>query len=109
MSDEAIRGSEAETSVASVLQPEQIAATTRQQGAKKAALGTSRLLVLGTLAGVYIAFGGLFATVALAGAEGAWPHGPAQVLAGIVFSLGLILVVIGGAELFTGNTLLVVA
>jgi formate transporter len=58
---------------------------------------------------VYIAFGGLFATLAQAGTDGVWPYGPAQVLAGIVFALGLILVLIGGAELFTGNTLLVVA
>jgi formate transporter len=109
MGDDATQASTTEESGSGVLQPEQIAATTRQQGAKKAALDTPKLLVLGTLAGVYIAFGGLFATLAQAGTDGVWPYGPAQVLAGTVFALGLILVLIGGAELFTGNTLLVVA
>ena len=60
------------------------------------------------LAGAFIALGGVFATVALAGAENA-PWGVTRVLAGVVFSLGLILVVVGGAELFTGNNLIVMA
>lgn len=89
--------------------PKRIARTTKQKGATKAGLDTPELLVLGVLAGVYIAFGSLFSTLALAGTQDAMPHGPAQVLAGVAFSLGLILVLIGGAELFTGNTLMVVA
>jgi formate transporter len=89
--------------------PETIARTTKRKGAGKATLETPQLLVLGLLAGVYIAFGSLFSTVALAGTQDALPHGPAQVLAGVAFSLGLILVLVGGAELFTGNTLMVVA
>jgi formate/nitrite transporter len=94
---------------ADVRPPEKIAETATRTGAKKAALDWPVLAVLGVMAGLYISFGGLFATVAMAGAEGAMPYGASRILAGIVFSLGLILVVVGGAELFTGNTLLVVA
>lgn len=89
--------------------PQKIARTTKQKGEKKATLPTPELLVMGLLAGAYIGFGSLFSTVALAGAQDAMPHGAAQVLSGVVFSLGLILVLVGGAELFTGNTLMVVA
>jgi formate/nitrite transporter len=63
---------------------------------------------LAVLAGAFIAFGAVFSTVALSGgASAAW--GATRVLAGAVFSVGLILVVVGGAELFTGNTLIVMA
>ncbi|OYW60475.1 MAG: hypothetical protein B7Z30_04115 [Rhizobiales bacterium 12-68-15] len=72
----------------------------------KAGLAPWPMIVLGVLAGVYIGMGGLFATVALAGAD-ALPHGVGQVLAGAVFSAGLALVLIAGAELFTGNMLMV--
>jgi formate transporter len=71
----------------------------------KSRLPVSAMIVLGMLAGVYIGLGGLFATVALAGAD-ELPLGVAQVLAGIVFSVGLALVLIAGAELFTGNVLM---
>lgn len=89
--------------------PEKIAEAATKTGAKKARLDWPVLAVLGVLAGLYIGFGGLLATLAMAGAEGALPFGMARIVAGLVFSLGLILVVLGGAELFTGNTLLVVA
>lgn len=72
---------------------------------EKASLPLGTTLVLGMLAGVYIGLGSLFATVVLAGAE-ALPHGVAQMLAGLVFSVGLALVLIAGAELFTGNVLM---
>lgn len=89
--------------------PEKIARTTTRKGAKKASLTLPVLSVLGLLAGVYIGFGALFFLLSQAGVQGAVPYGVAQVLGGVVFSLGLILVLLGGAELFTGNTLLVVA
>ncbi|TDR89612.1 formate/nitrite transporter family protein [Enterovirga rhinocerotis] len=73
--------------------------------ADKAALPASAMIVLGLLAGVYIGIGGILATVALAGAE-AMPYGAGQVLAGLVFSVGLGLVIVAGAELFTGNTMM---
>ncbi|MFC7477221.1 formate/nitrite transporter family protein [Dankookia sp. GCM10030260] len=89
--------------------PEAIASQASAAGARKAGLDWPVVTVLGLLAGAYIGFGGLFATVALAGAEGTLPFGAAQVLAGVAFSLGLVLVLVGGAELFTGNTLMLVA
>jgi formate/nitrite transporter len=51
----------------------------------------------------------MFATTVMAGANGVIPFGLSRLLAGLVFSLGLVLVVVGGAELFTGNTLMVMA
>jgi formate/nitrite transporter len=77
-------------------------------GVAKASMDGLRLFALAVLAGAFIALGGVFATTALAG-TGAAPWGPVRVLAGLVFSLGLILVVVGGAELFTGNNLIVMA
>jgi formate/nitrite transporter len=91
-----------------VRNPEKIAEATTTKGAKKAALEWPVLAMLAVLAGAYIGFGGLFFLLAQAGSE-AMPYGAAQVLGGVVFSLGLVLVLVGGAELFTGNTLLVVA
>jgi formate/nitrite transporter len=85
-----------------------MAERTEEIGVGKAALDLPRLFTLAVLAGAFIALGGVFTTTVLAGAGGA-PWGPVRVLAGAAFSLGLILVVVGGAELFTGNSLLVMA
>ena len=90
------------------LLPPEMAARAEEIGVRKAALDLPRLFTLAVLAGAFIALGGVFATTALAGA-GAAPWGPGRVLAGAAFSLGLILVVVGGAELFTGNNLVVMA
>jgi len=90
------------------LLPAEMAKRAEEIGVKKASMDGLTLLALAVLAGAFIAFGGVFSTVALAGAEAA-PWGVTQVLAGVVFSLGLILVVVGGAELFTGNNLIVMA
>lgn len=76
-------------------------------GIRKAALGIVPTLTLAVLAGAFIAFGGMFFTVAVTGSE--LGFGPTRVLGGVAFSLGLILVVVGGAELFTGNSLIVMA
>lgn len=77
-------------------------------GVRKVSTGVLPTLVLAVLAGAFIALGGVFSTIALAGtAQGPW--GPGRVIAGLVFSLGLILVIVGGAELFTGNNLIVMA
>ncbi|MDP3257435.1 MAG: formate/nitrite transporter family protein [Bosea sp. (in: a-proteobacteria)] len=73
--------------------------------AEKAALPLRTMLVLGILAGLYIGFGGLFATIALTEAGGL-PYGIGQVVAGLVFAAGLGLVMIAGAGLFTGNTMM---
>jgi formate/nitrite transporter len=74
----------------------------------KSKLPLSRFMLIAILGGAFIAFGGMFSTVVLSGSE-ALPWGVARLLAGVVFSLGLILVIIGGAELFTGDTLMVMA
>jgi len=71
----------------------------------KAALPLRSMVLLGMLAGIYIGIGGLFATIALTGASGL-PYGAGQVLAGLVFATGLGVVMIAGAELFTGNTMM---
>jgi formate/nitrite transporter len=77
-------------------------------GAAKARRDALALIVLGVLAGAFIALGAIFMTVVLTGAEDL-PWGVARLLAGLVFSLGLILVIVGGAELFTGDSLMIVA
>jgi formate transporter len=77
-------------------------------GVRKAVMDAPRTFTLAVLAGAFIALGGVFATTALAGA-GAAPWGATRVLGGVAFSLGLVLVMVGGAELFTGNNLIVMA
>ncbi len=64
-------------------------------------------IMLAILAGAFISFGAMFYTVAIT--ESGLGFGPSRVLGGIAFSLGLILVIVGGAELFTGNALIVMA
>jgi formate/nitrite transporter FocA (FNT family) len=90
------------------LLPPEMARRAEAIGVVKASMDGLRLFALAVLAGAFIALGSVFATTALAGA-GAAPWGPVRVLAGLVFSLGLVLVVVGGAELFTGNNLIVMA
>jgi formate/nitrite transporter len=91
------------------LLPTEIAEKAEQIGVQKTRLDTITLLALAVLGGAFIALGAMFATTVLAGADGYLPFGVARLLAGMVFCLGLILVVVGGAELFTGNTLMVIA
>ncbi len=64
---------------------------------------------LAVLAGAFISMGAIFATTVTAGTSGEWPYGVTRLLSGLVFCLGLILVIVGGAELFTGNNLIVMA
>jgi formate/nitrite transporter len=91
------------------LLPPEIARRAEETGVTKARLDASRLVVLGVLAGAFIALGATFATVAVTDPTGQLPWGAGRVLGGVVFSLGLSLVLVGGAELFTGNALLVLA
>jgi formate/nitrite transporter len=90
------------------LLPPEMARRAEEVGVRKATMDATATFILAVLAGAFIALGGVFATTALAGA-GSAPWGPVRVLAGVVFSVGLILVVVGGAELFTGNNLVVMA
>jgi formate/nitrite transporter len=76
-------------------------------GVAKATAPWERLAALSVLAGAFIALGGVFSTSVTAG-PGLAP-GVGRLLGGLVFSLGLVLVVIAGAELFTGNSLVVTA
>lgn len=87
--------------------PAEIAALIETAGVAKAALPLHRMAMLAMLAGAFIGFGAALWCVAMAGADPGF--GPHRVLGGAVFSLGLILVVVGGAELFTGNALMVMA
>ncbi|MGE5146760.1 MAG: formate/nitrite family transporter [Candidatus Eiseniibacteriota bacterium] len=91
------------------LLPQEVALKAETVGAAKARLDTLSLLALAVLAGAFIAFGAIFMTTVMAGSAGAMPFGVARLFGGVVFSLGLILVVIGGAELFTGDNLMVMA
>ena len=91
------------------LLPVEIAEKAEALGVKKTRTGFASLFVLAILAGAFIALGAMFATTVLAGSNGALPFGFIRFFAGIAFSLGLILVVVGGAELFTGNALIVMA
>jgi formate/nitrite transporter len=90
------------------LLPPEMARRAEDVGAAKVSMDDGRLFALAVLAGAFIALGGVFSTVALAGA-GDVPWGITRVLAGVTFSVGLVLVVVGGAELFTGNNLIVMA
>jgi formate/nitrite transporter len=87
--------------------PAEMARRVQTAGVAKARLEIGPLAVLGSLAGAFIAFGALFFVVVTTGAGDAF--GPVRLLGGLAFSLGLILVVVGGAELFTGNALIVMA
>ncbi|MBI5950816.1 MAG: formate/nitrite transporter family protein [Chloroflexi bacterium] len=98
-----------------------MAAKAEDLGVKKANLKAANMFALAVLAGAFIGIGAIFATTVAAGgmsvkdAAGAaafstgLPYGVTRLLVGLVFSVGLILVVVGGAELFTGNTLITMA
>jgi formate transporter len=91
------------------LLPADMAVKVEYVGERKASLDPFSTLTLAVLAGTFIAFGAVFSTVVAAGAGDALPFGLTRLLSGLVFSLGLILVLVGGAELFTGNNLIVMA
>jgi formate transporter len=87
--------------------PKAVAKVGVEKGAEKAKLSWDKALVAGFLAGAYIAFGGLLAITVSAGLDPeTWGTLP-TFFTGAVFSLGLILVVIAGSELLTGNMALV--
>ena len=91
------------------LVPAAMAEKAEQLGIKKANADFLSLSVLGVLAGAFIALGAIFATTITAGTQGLLPYGVIRLLSGLAFSLGLILVIVGGAELFTGNMLVIMA
>lgn len=90
------------------LMPPAMALACEAAGTTKAGRDAVALVVLGVLAGAFIALGAMFMTIVMTGA-GELPWGMARLAGGLVFSLGLILVIVGGAELFTGDSLMIVA
>lgn len=103
------------------LLPPEMATRAEYLGVRKAEMPAFTMLMLAILAGAFISLGAIFATTVsvggmpIAAADGSiafstnLPYGVTRLLSGLVFSLGLILVVVGGAELFTGNNLIVMA
>ncbi len=89
------------------LTPAQLAGRLVEWSAEKKDLSGARLFILGFLAGVYIGFAAHLATVVATG-DFAW-IGLQQFFVGAVFSVGLMLVVIPGSELWTGNTMMTAA
>jgi formate transporter FocA len=89
--------------------PPEMAAKAEDIGVKKANIPWQNTFVLAILAGAFIALGAIFATTVTAGAADKLTFGITRLLSGLVFCLGLILVVVAGAELFTGNNLIVMA
>ena len=86
--------------------PQEIVEIATISSEKKAKYTTKQLLILSFMAGAYIAFGGLLAIAIGGGVPGIKAENPgiAKFLFGSVFPVGLMLVAIAGAELFTGNT-----
>jgi formate/nitrite transporter len=87
--------------------PREIARRVEASGVTKARSDAVSVLVLAVLAGAFIALGALFFTVVVTRPTGSF--GTTRLAGGVAFSLGLILVVVGGAELFTGNNLVAMA
>lgn len=103
------------------LLPAEMATRAEYLGVRKAEMPAFTMLMLAILAGAFISLGAIFATTISAGGMSVaapdgtvafstgFPYGVTRLLTGLVFCLGLILVVVGGAELFTGNNLIVMA
>ncbi|MFA5307917.1 MAG: formate transporter FocA [Dehalococcoidales bacterium] len=91
------------------LLPAEMAAKAQSIGIKKANLDFLSTFALAVLAGAFIALGCIFFTISQTSGGVAMPWGVSRVIGGVAFSLGLILVIVGGAELFTGNNLIVMA
>lgn len=87
--------------------PKEIAQRVETVGMAKAAMPLHVLFTLAVLAGAFIAFGAMYYTVVVTGSS--LGLGPTRMLGALAFSLGLVLVIVGGAELFTGNMLIVMA
>ncbi|MEO0477951.1 MAG: formate/nitrite transporter family protein [Planctomycetota bacterium] len=97
------------TSNLDALIPPEMAKKAEAVGEAKAKMPVRQMFVLSVLAGAFIALGAMFSTTATTGLSSILPYGLTRVVAGLTFSLGLVLVVVAGAELFTGNNLVVMA
>ncbi len=99
--------SQFDKSVLDAYSPAQIAVLIESVGVAKARLPALQTVTLGLLAGAFIAFGSMFYTLVMT--DSGLGLGPGRALGGVAFSLGLILVIVAGAELFTGNNMIVMA
>jgi formate/nitrite transporter len=88
--------------------PQEMAEKAEAIGVRKAGMAFFPLFTLSILAGAFIGLGAMLATTVYTGSS-TLPYGVARLLMGFTFCLGLILVVVAGAELFTGNNLIVMA
>ncbi len=102
--------------------PKEMATKAENVGIAKANLGAAQMFALAILAGAFIAMGANYATTVWAGLgkivvnagkdvafTTGFPYGLQRLLGGLVFTTGLIMVVVGGSELFTGNCLIPMA
>lgn len=85
--------------------PAQVARRIATAGITKGAYSATQLIVLASLAGAFIALGALFYTLVIS--ESTLGAGPTRLIGGVAFAVGLVLVLIAGGELFTGNSLMV--
>lgn len=120
-SESAPRDSTPQAVTIDTIVPADMAARAEESGVRRASTDLLTVLVLSVLAGAFISFGAMLATTVSAGTipitspaggtvlSAALPYGVGRLLTGAVFSLGLILVVVAGAELFTGNNMIVMA
>lgn len=91
------------------IMPPDMAKRAESTGTKKAEQDGLSLLALAGLAGAYVAFGATFAAAVTAGYGDTLPIGLGNMFGGLAFSLAYVLAIIGGAELFTTNVLMVMA
>ena len=91
------------------LLPDAIALASEKVGVKKAHQSFRIQFLLAALGGAFVGLGALFAMITISGAEGMMSYGLTRLLMGVTFSLGLLLVVIAGAQLFTSDCLMVMA
>jgi formate/nitrite transporter len=103
------------------IMPAELAVLAEESGVRRVALSPMTVFVLSVLGGAFISMGAVAATtvsagsITITGGDGAaafaagLPYGITRLLTGLVFTLGLILIVLAGAELFTGNNLIVMA
>lgn len=100
--------------------PPNMAAKAEEIGVKKVGLPALNMFVLAVLAGAFISMGAIIMTTVTAGSMSttgiaeatvstSLPYGITRLIGGLVFTVGLVLVVVGGAELFTGNSLILMA
>ena len=90
------------------IMPSEMAARAEQSGVRRVSTDLVTVLVLSIIGGAFISFGAIFATTVSAG-TGGLPYGVAKLLTGIAFTVGFVTVIVAGAELFTGNNLIVMA